>query len=182
MNHMMHWKTYLAFATGSLLLLSLPPYAAGAQNTVQQTGGSAYGQPLGRSSNPVPASSGGIPGVPSSMPAQQAPGTYRLPSQGSVWGSRESSPVPTVLDAPPAWAQSPLRGPASATLPPFGANLFQGNFASTYSESVNADYVILPGDRILVMPRFDSKNMQLAKDFTQILYQIAVATKVAVGL
>ena len=35
---------------------------------------------------------------------------------------------------------------------------------------------------ILVMPRFDSKNMQLAKDFTQILYQIAVATKVAVGL
>lgn len=51
MNHMMHWKTYLAFATGSLLLLSLPPYAAGAQNTVQQTGGSAYGQPLGRSSN-----------------------------------------------------------------------------------------------------------------------------------
>ena len=57
---------------------------------------------------------------------------------------------PTVLDAPPAWAQSPLRGPASATLPPFGANLFQGNFASTYSESVNADYVILPGDRIVV--------------------------------
>ena len=44
----------------------------------------------------------------------------------------------------------PLRGPASATLPPFGANLFQGNFASTYSESVNADYVILPGDRIVV--------------------------------
>ena len=41
---------------------------------------------------------------------------------------------------------------------------------------------IAPGDRILVMPRFDSKNMQLAKDFTQILYQIAVATKVAVGL
>ena len=40
---------------------------------------------------------------------------------------------------------------------------------------------IAPGDRILVMPRFDSKNMQLAKDFTQILYQIAVATKVAVG-
>ena len=150
MNHMMHWKTYLAFATGSLLLLSLPPYAAGAQNTVQQTGGSAYGQPLGRSSNPLPASSGGIPGVPSSMPSQQAPGTYRLPSQDSVWGSRESSPVPTVLDAPPAWAQSALRGPASATLPPFGANLFQGNFASTYSESVNADYVILPGDRIVV--------------------------------
>lgn len=130
MNHMMHWKTYLAFATGSLLLLSLPPYAAGAQNTVQQTGGSAYGQPLGRSSNPLPASSGGIPGVPSSMPSQQAPGTYRLPSQDSVWGSRESSPVPTVLDAPPAWAQSALRGPAS------------GNVASLWSESVSGEFCL----------------------------------------
>lgn len=29
MNHMMHWKTYLAFATGSLLLLSLPVVCGG---------------------------------------------------------------------------------------------------------------------------------------------------------
>jgi protein involved in polysaccharide export with SLBB domain len=41
---------------------------------------------------------------------------------------------------------------------------------------------IEPGDRILVMPKFDTKNMQLAKDIMQILYQIAVATKIAVGL
>ena len=38
------------------------------------------------------------------------------------------------------------------------------------------------GDQILVMPRFDSKNMQLAKDVMQILYQMAVATKVVVDL
>ena len=34
----------------------------------------------------------------------------------------------------------------------------------------------------MVLPRFDSKNMQLVKDMSQILYQIAVATKVVVGL
>lgn len=41
---------------------------------------------------------------------------------------------------------------------------------------------IEPGDRILVMPKFDSKNLQLVKDITQVLYQMAVAVKVAVGL
>ena len=44
------------------------------------------------------------------------------------------------------------------------------------------DLGIEPGDQILVMPRFDSKNMQLAKDVMQILYQMAVATKVIVDL
>lgn len=39
-----------------------------------------------------------------------------------------------------------------------------------------------PGDRILVMPKFDSKNLQLVKDITQVLFQIAVAAKIAVGL
>lgn len=150
MNHNVQWKKYVTVAA---FFLSLSPNGArswATQDAAQDVRSSAYGQPLGRSGNPTPASTGGIPSVPSSMPAQQAPGAYQLPSQVSVWGSREMSPVPTVLDAPPAWAQSPLRGPASAMLPPFGANLFQGNFASTYAESVNADYVILPGDRIVV--------------------------------
>ncbi len=44
------------------------------------------------------------------------------------------------------------------------------------------DLGIAPGDRIMVMPRFDSKNMQLAKDIMQIMYQMAVATKVVVDL
>jgi hypothetical protein len=33
-----------------------------------------------------------------------------------------------------------------------------------------------------VLPRFDTKNMQVLKDISQILYQIAVATKVALDL
>ena len=44
------------------------------------------------------------------------------------------------------------------------------------------DLGIEAGDQILVMPKFDSKNMQLAKDLMQIIYQMAVATKVVVDL
>ena len=44
------------------------------------------------------------------------------------------------------------------------------------------DLAIVPGARIIVMPEVDSKTMQFAKDVMQIIYQIAVATKVAVGL
>lgn len=39
-----------------------------------------------------------------------------------------------------------------------------------------------PGDEILVLPAVSSKNVQLATSITQILYQIAVATKVALDL
>lgn len=45
-----------------------------------------------------------------------------------------------------------------------------------------ADVTIAAGDQVLVLPRFDSKNLQMVKDMSQILYQIAVATKVAIGI
>ena len=41
---------------------------------------------------------------------------------------------------------------------------------------------IEPGDEILVLPKADSKNLEIAKTITQILFQIAVSTKVALGL
>ena len=41
---------------------------------------------------------------------------------------------------------------------------------------------IQPGARIIVMPRVDTKKMQFAKDIMQIIYQIAVATKVMIGI
>lgn len=44
------------------------------------------------------------------------------------------------------------------------------------------DVDIEPGDEILVLPVADTKNLQLASSITQILYQIAVATKVALDL
>ena len=63
---------------------------------------------------------------------------------------REKSMQPSVMDAPPAWAQDNLPPAASLVLAPFGANMFQGNFAGTYSDGVNESYIIMPGDRIAV--------------------------------
>ena len=41
---------------------------------------------------------------------------------------------------------------------------------------------IEPGDRIMVLPKIDTKGLLVAKDIMQIIYQIAVATKVMVDL
>lgn len=41
---------------------------------------------------------------------------------------------------------------------------------------------ISPGDRILVLPKVDDKVRMLAKDLMQMIYQIAVATKVAIDI
>ena len=41
-----------------------------------------------------------------------------------------------------------------------------------------ADTNIAPGDHIMVLPKFHTKNLQTLKDISQILYQIAIATKV----
>lgn len=46
----------------------------------------------------------------------------------------------------------------------------------------SGDTDVAAGDQILVLPLIDTKNMQVAKDITQILYQIAIATSVVLGL
>jgi protein involved in polysaccharide export with SLBB domain len=46
----------------------------------------------------------------------------------------------------------------------------------------DATAVIKPGDQILVLPEVPTKNIQLATSITQILYQIAIAAKVAFDL
>ncbi len=48
--------------------------------------------------------------------------------------------------------------------------------------SAETSKAIRPGDEILVLPKIDVKSRQIAKDLTQILYQIAVSTKVILGL
>jgi protein involved in polysaccharide export with SLBB domain len=45
-----------------------------------------------------------------------------------------------------------------------------------------ADVSLRAGDEILVLPKVPTKNIQLATSISQILYQIAVATKVAIDL
>ncbi len=46
----------------------------------------------------------------------------------------------------------------------------------------SGDTTVLAGDHIMVLPRFDTKNLQLVKDISQILYQIAIATSVVLDL
>jgi len=71
------------------------------------------------------------------------------PAAASPTPPQKNAALPAALAAPPAWAQSPYPGPATAYLLPFGANLFSGNFASTYHDGLQPQYVIMPGDRIL---------------------------------
>lgn len=47
---------------------------------------------------------------------------------------------------------------------------------------VNANYVIQQGDQIMVLPEVKTKRVEIGRGLTQILYQIAVATKVVLGL
>lgn len=46
----------------------------------------------------------------------------------------------------------------------------------------DANVMIKPGDEILVLPKVPTKNIQLATSITQILYQIAIAAKVALNI
>lgn len=46
----------------------------------------------------------------------------------------------------------------------------------------NGNTSIEKGDEILVLPKVDVKTMQSVKDITQIIYQVAVAAKVALDL
>ena len=45
----------------------------------------------------------------------------------------------------------------------------------------NQKSTLRPGDQLLVLPKVDAKNMQAVKDITQIIYQIAVAAKIALN-
>ena len=42
--------------------------------------------------------------------------------------------------------------------------------------------IIYPGDQIIVLPKIDTKDRQVMTDFSQILYQLAVTAKIALGL
>ncbi len=59
-----------------------------------------------------------------------------------------------------------------------------GSFEEARENSWGRDFAIRvqPGDEILVLPKVAIKHLQIAKDITQILYQIAVATAVVLRI
>ena len=116
------------------LSLALGPRSALAAS-ITDLGGS-------RSVSGMPAATAVAPRLPSAQGTEQMERVPQ-PQPGLHWN--DSRP-PT---GGPAWAQR-----ATATLadpfPPFGSNLFQGFFAGTYYEGMNAGYTVMPGDRLLV--------------------------------
>ena len=130
------------------LVLSVPAYAA----EEPRQNGSSYGGSLGKSGNPSPGGSGGIQGTPSTRPPSYLPGGYQREAHqyGQSSGYQQEERQRQAMPGLPAWAQDTYRPDMAMGLQPFGANLFRGNFASTYGNGMNDDYVILPGDRITV--------------------------------
>ena len=129
------------FALSAQPVLAAGPSLQNYGTTVQ------YGQSSMASGTPL---QGGLPASAQSgtnVVSQSTPGGYPLFNANSSAPYREKPSTPTVMDAPPAWAQGGLAPSASALLAPFGANLFHGNFAGTYSDGMNGNYVILPGDQ-----------------------------------
>lgn len=117
-----------------------------------QTGGAVgYAAPtLGTSTNPAPGSYGGLTPAPSTLPAsvQMGPNGTVFP-YGTLPQSR-TTPLGENMTAPPAWAQGEYRTATSLRLEPFASNLFEGRFASTFSDAASSDYLLAPGDRIVI--------------------------------
>ena len=139
----------------TLLLLALATPAHAAEDPRQN--GSTYGGSLGKSGNPSPGGSGGIQGLPATRPPSYQPGGYQKSAiarqemfrQEEAF-SRQDEQQRQALPGLPAWALERYQADITLGLEPFGASLFRGNFAGTYGNGMNDDYVILPGDRITV--------------------------------
>ena len=105
---------------------------------------------LGTSTTPRPASAGTW-GTVANNPAGAQLGVNGTRLGGAYGNTVVGVPL-SVNDtvAPPAWAQGAYRNITSLRLPPFASNLFQGRFAGTFSDAAGADYVLAPGDRIVI--------------------------------
>lgn len=152
----MHFtKQGIVLAALAALLPTVGPSAAAADimtaAMIGSSGTSSYrsANTLGTSTNPNPTSAG-IAANPANMPA----GTVIGPNGTVMPMSGTPLVIPTdvssITVAPPAWAQGAYRSTTSIALKPFASNLFEGRFASTFSDAANGDYVLAPGDRVVV--------------------------------
>lgn len=105
---------------------------------------------LGTSTNPTPASTGGLAATPSNMPAEVRIGANGTTMPYAAVPQLQTTRLQQTMTAPPAWAQNEFRTTTSISLLPFASNLFEGRFAATYSDTASNDYVLAPGDRIVI--------------------------------
>lgn len=79
------------------------------------------------------------------LPAKPAQITYAEDVPKAQFEAKEPKPTPpplsTLTSGPPDKSEAPE---------PFGARLFSGNFLRTRQDGLNADYLVMPGDRIQV--------------------------------
>ena len=109
-----------------------------------------YASVLGQSSNSAP-SSVGMPATASAMPMATMMGPNGTQLSGSISSNDyRRTTLPTTNVAAPAWAQGPLSNATSVVLRPFASNLFEGRFAGTFSDMTSSDYILAPGDRVVV--------------------------------
>ena len=130
--------------TTAILTMTMSSMVFAAERTV------AYASVLGQSSNSAPSSLG-MPATASAMPmaTMMGPNGTQLSGSLSSNGNRRT-PLPTTNVAAPAWAQAPLSNATSVILRPFASNLFEGRFAGTFSDMTSSDYILAPGDRVVV--------------------------------
>lgn len=137
-------KTFHQLKLVAAAVLSGFAFSASAADAV------ALSPSLGTSTTPRPASVGTW-GTVANNPtgAQLGVNGTRL---GSTYGNTVVGVPLSVNDtvAPPAWAQGVYRNITSLRLPPFASNLFQGRFAGTFSDAAGADYMLAPGDRVVI--------------------------------
>ncbi|SAK81517.1 polysaccharide biosynthesis protein [Caballeronia temeraria] len=62
-----------------------------------------------------------------------------------------------------------------------GSRVIVAHLDGTFTDA-RRDKTIKPGDQIMVLPKVDFKTRQFVKDIAQIVYQIAISAKVALGL
>lgn len=123
-------------------------------------GSGATGAYLGTSAVPHPASTGGMPQPVNNLGyPQPIGGNVGLVTQPNAGMGSNGLYAPygygmmigdTPLQGQPAWAQGSYYSDKGNYLLPFGASLFKGRFAGTYSDSINPSYRIAPGDRIVI--------------------------------
>ena len=108
----------------------------------------------GSSANAIPGTAGvqakgtNMQNANAMYPQPGRPSGTTLTGQAAPYRPATRQSIP--MQAPPAWAQTTYPAPLVEGLQPFGANLFHGNFANTYQEGLQPEYVISPGDRIML--------------------------------
>ena len=139
-------------ATVTAALAVLVSQSAVAADSVSPTSLAVqYSAPtLGTSTNPAPASTGGLAATPSNMPSGMQMGPNGTVMTYSPAQQLQTTQLQQTMTAPPAWAQTEFRTATSIRLQPFASNLFEGRFASTFSDTASNDYVLAPGDRIVI--------------------------------